>query len=186
MNRRSFLCCLSGSAAASLFAAPAHATLVIGLTLEQLVDRSTSIVVCSALAAVSRYGDLGGRRCIVTDTRVRIDDVLGKPVPTSQELMVRTLGGRVGGVGQLVLGQAVISPESPGVAFLKRGADGAHWFVGMAQGYYPLQGTTPIELTLQHSANLPEIRDFATSAVRHLSGVRLSAARRLVREAGAK
>jgi hypothetical protein len=185
MLRRSVLGLLGGSAAAALLPKSAQATLVIGLTLEQLVDRSAHIVVVSALEASSFYSTIGGRRCIVTETRVQVQDVLGRRAPADQVLSVRTLGGKVGGMGELVLGQASFSSAAPDVAFLKRGADGAHWFVGMAQGHYPLH-REGAELSLRPSSNLPEIREFSTSAVRALSGQRLGLARGLIREAGAR
>jgi len=185
MHRRSVLGYLGGGLATALLPNSAAATLVIGLTLEQLVRRSTHIVVVSALDAVSSYTTLGGRRCIVTETRVEVRDVIGGREPRDSILSVRTLGGKVGGVGELVLGQAIFSTSSPDVAFLKRGADGAHWFVGMAQGHYPLRGESA-DLTLWRSANLPEIRDLAGSAVRALTGTRLSVARGMVREASAR
>ncbi len=157
---------------------------MLGLTLEQLVDRSAHIVVVNALDSSSFYTTIGGRRCIVTETRVQVQDVLAAQAPRDQILSVRTLGGKVGGMGELVLGQAAFSASTPDVAFLKRGADGAHWFVGMAQGHYPLYGEK--ELSLRHSANLPEIREFSRSAVRALSGTRLTTARGLIREAAAR
>jgi hypothetical protein len=110
--------------------------------------------------------------------------VLGRAVPSAQELTVRTLGGKVDGMRELVLGQPALSGTSSAVAFLKPTAEGRHWFVGMAQGHYPLRGQN--EPVLNHSANLPEIRDFATCAVRQLSGVRLSVARSLVQGASRK
>jgi hypothetical protein len=186
MQRRTLLSCLGGSAALALLPRTAEATLVIGLTLPQLVERSAHILVVSALDSVSSYAMLGGRRCIVTDTRVRVEDVLAKASPAQQLLTVKTLGGRVAGMGELVLGQAIFSSASSDVAFLKRGADGAHWFVGMAQGHYPLLAAADSEPTLRHSANLPEIRDFQRSAVRELSGMRLSLARRLLQRASSR
>jgi hypothetical protein len=183
MNRRWFLSSLAGMAAGGVLsrARSAQATLVVGLTLPELVTRSTHIVVLSALDAFSRYADLGGHRCIVTDTRVRVEDVLGREAPSTQELTVRTLGGKVGGVRELVLGQASLSLASVDVAFLRATTQGQHWFVGMAQGHYPLRNEG--ERILNRSTNLPEIRDFEQCAVRKLNGARLSLARAWVQEA---
>lgn len=183
MKRRSFLGCLGAAASSGLISSQARATLLRGLSLEELVGRSAFIVVLSALDSESHYLDIGGRRSIVTDTRVRIEDVLAKALPQAQELVVRTLGGRVGDVGELVHGQPALSLGSPDVAFLKLGADGAHWFVGMAQGHYPLTGATPAEIKLSASAQLPDIRDYERCAVRRLRGSLLSVATRMVREA---
>ncbi len=96
---------------------------------------------------------------------------------------MRTLGGRVGGVGEIVHGQPTISAASADVAFLKLGADGAHWFVGMAQGHYPLVGQVQAERKLIQSAQLPEIRDYERCAVRKLSGLKLTRATELLRAA---
>ena len=185
MHRRSVLGLLGGSAATALLPQSAHATLVTGLTLKQLVNRSAHIVIVSALDSSSFYTTIGGRRCIVTETRVQVRDALGPQAPHARVMSVRTLGGKVGAMGELVLGQASFSASTPDVAFLKLGADGAHWFVGMAQGHYPLYGEDA-DVSLRHSANLPEIRELSTSAVRALSGQRLSRARGLIREAGAQ
>jgi hypothetical protein len=162
----------------------ARATLVRGLKLKELVARSHHIVVLRALDARSHYQPLGGRPCIVTDTLVRVEDVLAHAPPPEPELWIRTLGGHVGGTGQLVLGQPNISWGSPDVAFLKLGADGAHWFVGMAQGHYPLEKPTPeAALRLRASSNLPEIHELSGSAVLTLAGRSLEVARGLVQEA---
>lgn len=183
MNRRAFLGSMAGLTAAGVLCRtrPAGATLVLGLTLRELVERSTDIVVVRALSAVSQYAELGGRRCIVTDTRVQVEDVLGRELPSARELTLRTLGGKVAGVRELVLGQPALSLGSSDVAFLKATPQGQHWFVGMAQGHYPLQ--SGIERILNRSANLPEIRNFEQCAVRQLSGVRLSVARAWLQEA---
>jgi hypothetical protein len=183
MKRRALLKGLGMAVVGTSLPHAAQATLVSGLTLAQLVTRSTHIVVLTALDASSLYADLSGHRRIVTDVRARVEDVLAKSSPQAPELTLRTLGGNIGHVGQLVLGQPVLSLGSSDVAFVKRGADGRYWFVGMAQGHYPLRGALREEPRLSHSTNLPEIRDFAHSAVRRLSGSRLGAARQLVQEA---
>ena len=183
MKRRSFLGCLGAAASTSLLTEAARATLLKGLSLEELVERSGFIVVLTALDSRSHYEEIGGRRSIVTDTRVRVEDVLAKAEPADQELLVRTLGGRVGGVGEIVHGQPTISAASADVAFLKLGADGAHWFVGMAQGHYPLVGQVQAERKLIQSAQLPEIRDYERCAVRKLSGLKLTRATELLRAA---
>lgn len=183
MQRRTFIKAFGLGASAGLLSGQAHATLVRGLKLKELVGRSHHVVVLQALDAQSHFQQLGGRQVVVTDTRVRIEDTLAQTAPRERELLVRTLGGQVGGMGQLVLGQPVISWTAPDVAFLKLGADGAHWFVGMAQGHYPLRSGDTRELELRASSNLPEIRDFSGSAVQTLAGKSLRIARGLVQEA---
>jgi hypothetical protein len=182
MWRRSVVQGLGILPAALSWPALAEATLVAGLTLRQMVGRSRHVVVLRAEESVSRRVRLGGRDCIVTDTRARVQGVLlgAEPPPT---ITVRTLGGRVGSQGELVLGQAMLSKESDDVAFLTAEPEGLHWFVGMAQGHYPLRGGGA-EPVLQHSKSLPEIQHLQTSAVKALHGLTLSSARRSIREAG--
>ncbi len=182
MQRRLALQGLGALAAGMLIPGAARATLVTGLTLKQLVSRSTHIVVVEPLDAVSSYAELGGRPSIVTDTRVRIADVLGNSRISESELTLRTLGGRVGGWAELVLGQPALVSGAEQLAFLKRDREERHWFVGMAQGHYTLRGSGPARL-LEVSKSLPEIRDSKTSAVKALVGKRLLEARGLIREA---
>lgn len=180
LGRRSYL--LGGaSLAAALLLCPreAHATLVRGLTLAQLVAKSELVLQLTPLDAFSHYVDIGDRRSLVTDTLARVDDVLAKAHPPGSELTIRTLGGRLGNTGEIVHGQAELALQATCAAFLKRGQDGAHWVMGMAQGHYPLRADGP-QLRLSASPNLPTIRDWSTSAVRRLTGQTLPDARRLV------
>jgi hypothetical protein len=180
MQRRALLLGMGLLPVTALIPSTAHATLVLGLSLRQLVNRARHVVVMTPLESVSSRALLGERSCIVTDTRVRVEDALTGSQP-AQELTVRTLGGRIGNVGELVHGQPLLVPNTAAVAFLTTDAAAQHWFVGMAQGHYPLRGE--LERTLQHSPNLPEIRDFQRSAVKTLSGLSLGRARQLIREA---
>jgi hypothetical protein len=184
MRRRAVIQGLSLFPVALLPPSLAQATLVAGLTLRQLTRRSEHVVVVRSLDSISREVTLGDRQCLVTDTLVEVSDVLSGKAPTSQ-LTVRTLGGRIGRRGELVLGQPRLSRESRDVAFLTKDDEGNGWFVGMAQGHFPLHfgGSEP---RLQRSRELPEIRDFDASAVRALDGRTLSEARRSVTAAGTR
>src|SRR6185369_5560898 len=64
-TRRGFLLGMA-SGAATLYAGPARATLVRGLPLALLVQRSERILVVEALEAASGYAEIGGRRSIIT------------------------------------------------------------------------------------------------------------------------
>jgi hypothetical protein len=179
---------LGGAAlgASYLEASQARATLVRGLSLQALVERSERVIVLRPLESYSHYVELGGRRSIVTDTRVRVEEVIAKRPPRHGELLVRTLGGRVGRVGELVHGQAELEAGGVSLAFLKRDAEGAHWVMGMAQGHYPIQGSLTEGARLTASRNLPEIRDWHASAVRDLTGQELGAARSVIRKLSAR
>ncbi len=160
---------------------PAGATLLRGLTLPALVARSQRVAVIEPLSASCRYALIGGRRSIVTDTLVRIHELWGDGA--ERELVLRTLGGRLDGVGELVHGQPQLSPGERGVAFLTLGRSGREWWAtGMAQGHYPLRAADPSWI-LQANRGLPSLVDVEHSAVRRLVGRELGAARELVRDA---
>jgi len=173
VTRRGLLLGLGTGAALGALGRPASATVARSLTLSALVHSSRSIVVVTALAAESRYEELGRRRRIVTDTRVRVEEQLAKET-VERELMVRTLGGSVGRLGELVHGQARLSLGKSCVAFLLRGPDGLHYVNGMAQGHYPLSQQS-VKRLLQ-SPDLGELLDADDSAVKQLVGTELGAA----------
>src|SRR3954470_22682426 len=106
VSRRGLLVGLASASVASTFAVSATATIVRALSLPSLVQGSRRILVVTALAAESHFEELGRRRRIVTDTRVRVEEGLAKADAGERELMVRTLGGAVGSLGERVHGQA--------------------------------------------------------------------------------
>src|SRR4051812_9349513 len=104
LSRRSLL--VGGLAALALGRArTAHATLVLPITLRELVSQSQHAVVGTPGAATSRWETIGGHERIVTYTPLHIEHSLDGTSPGS-ELTVRTLGGRVGDIGQIVAGEA--------------------------------------------------------------------------------
>jgi hypothetical protein len=180
LNRRQSFGVL-GTLAIGLVSERASATLVRGLSLAALSKRSQIVAVGAALDARSHVVELGGQRRIVTDTRLGVREAFFGG--SRSELTVRTLGGRVDGVGELVSGQPELELGRPGVLFLLEGPDGIHHVVGMAQGHFPLRTDERGRELLRPSPRLPRIADFADSAVRRLSGLELSSARALVLEA---
>jgi hypothetical protein len=167
---------------ASAAGSPAHATLVRGLTLPELVRLSDHVLLLTALDRESHYTEVGGRRMMVTDTRARVEGLVAKSAPGTTELLLRTLGGRVGAVAELVHGQAELALGAPCLAFLVRGEGVEHWTAGLAQGHYPLSAASDAEALLRASPRLPTIARWRESAVKNLVGQRLSVARRLVAE----
>jgi hypothetical protein len=144
------------------------------MSLPALVQGSRRILVITPLAAESHFEELGRRRRIVTDTRVRVEEPVAKGEGVDSELLVRTLGGSIDGLGELVHGQARLVLGQACVAFLLQGPDGLHYVNGMAQGHYPLRSSAAREL--DRSPDLPEILDFDSSAVKALVGSELGAA----------
>jgi len=174
VSRRGLLVGLASGAVAGTFSMTASATIVRALSLPALVQGSRRIVVVTALASESHFEELGRRRRVVTDTRVRVEEGLAKADGVDSELLVRTLGGSIGRLGERVHGQAQLALGEPCVAFLLQGPDGVHYVNGMAQGHYPLRGARTRQLV--RSADLPEILDFDSSAVKALVGLELSSA----------
>lgn len=181
MQRRMFV----GASAALLtslgFTRSAEATLVRGLSLEELVAQSSRILVGRALDATSQWVTLGGRKRIVTDVRVRVEDVLAKAPPEASEIMVRTLGGTVGNVGALVHGEAELMFDEECVVFLRVASEGIHRIIGMAQGHYPLRPDEKRVQRLHASPRSAEILANDRSALRRLVGRDLSEAHSMIR-----
>ncbi|HYP87191.1 MAG TPA: hypothetical protein VEQ59_03545, partial [Polyangiaceae bacterium] len=122
---------------------------------------------------------IGRRRRVVTDTRMRIEELIAKESTSETELLVRTLGGSIGRLGERVDGQAQLIAGEPCLAFLLQGPDGLHYVNGMAQGHYPLRGDAKRQLA--SSPDLPKIIDFDSSAVKALVGSELGVASSRIR-----
>ena len=114
----------------------AQASVAIAVSLEDLARASSVIARVTAVDRESAWED--GR--IVTYSRVRVDDVIAGATPSSaRELRIRTLGGSVGEVGQLVEGEPLLVPSESSIVFLTARPSGAGLpvalvVVGRAQG----------------------------------------------------
>jgi len=159
----------------------AFGALARGLSLEELVGATTSGVVGTPLASECRWADFRGVRAIVTDTRVRVEELLVNADPGASEVIVRTLGGAIGDLGEHVDGQPRLVFGQPSVLFLKRSKLGIDVVVGMAQGHYPLKHQKDRSLRLTRSPALPQLVRSEGTAVARLGGLELTAARELCR-----
>ncbi len=136
LSRRSLL--VGGLAALTLGRArPAHATLVLPITLRELVSESQHAVVGTPGASTSRWESIGGNERIVTYTPLHVEHALDGTSPDS-ELMVRTLGGRVGDIGQVVAGEAPLLKNVTAAFFVEPVASDVFGVTAMAQGHYPI------------------------------------------------
>ncbi len=167
------------SLSALLLPASAQATVLRGLSLRELVLQSHHVALLSGLDSRCVYVEIAGRRRIVTESCLRVDDVVSQAAPNGSELIVRTLGGKLGNEGELVHGQAEFALNQPCLAFLTRGPDESLWVTGMAQGHYPFDASAS-EPRLSLSPHLPTIRDWDRSAAHALAGQTVVQARRLV------
>jgi hypothetical protein len=181
VQRRTFLALLGASSAVLAGADPAYASVARAITMSALVKQSRSVVLATPLSARSEWATIGGSRRIVTITRVRVDEHVGRSAPEA-EVLVRTLGGRVGNLGQVVHGEAELRSERACMLFLHDAEGGLSTVTAMAQGHYPLlvsAGTA----TLERSPGLAKLLMTPDAAVERLTGLRLEAAAKLVREA---
>lgn len=111
-------------------ASQAHASVVEGLDLEELVEGADEISLTEVLERVSYWKG----RSIVTRYRLRVHDpVKGRCVP-GDEIFVETLGGQVGDVALKVEGVPSFEVGKRALVFLRGNADGVLRSVGMAQG----------------------------------------------------
>lgn len=182
VSRRAILAAAACGLGGLLLSRRAHATLFRGLTVQELGQASEHVLVVTPLEASSRWETLGGRRRIVTDTRVRVEDVIAKASPQDGELWVRTLGGTVGERAALVFGEAALFPNQTSVLFTTR-FEGAYRVLGMAQGHYPLRMDADRALRLMQSPRAPELLGDGEPAMRVLPGQELGHAGALIRTA---
>lgn len=156
-----------------------RATTARAVALADLVRRSTRILHATPLEGSSRFEDVGDSRHIVTYTRLRVEDAMFGDTGES-EILVRTLGGHVGELGEIVHGEAQLALNETCVVFLRANADGIEQVTEMAQGHYPLRPDSGGALRLQASRNMPRLIGNPGAAVTQLANLRLPDARALI------
>jgi hypothetical protein len=133
------LCLLRGETAA-------NASVSIAVTWDALLrDSSAAAVVTPTTEARSVWES--GR--IYTYTRVRIDRAVAGEVATGDEAWVRTMGGIVGKIGQIVEGEAVLAPGRSSLLFLRPGDAGTFEVTARGQGQFPLVADSDSALPLR-------------------------------------
>ncbi len=161
---------LIAPAAVLLGATAARASQFLPVPLAELVRTSERIWVGVPLEKHAEWIDSPVGRLIVTYTRVARDrDVLDSG--GSAELWVRTLGGSIGKIGQLVPGEARLALGERCLVFLSRASD-HHLVNAMAQGHYALRANRGVPL-LQASDEALPARSRRDSAVSLLTGQEL-------------
>jgi hypothetical protein len=119
---------------------PAHAAVVISLTLAELVEKSTHVVVAIPKSSSARWEN--GH--IVTYWTVAIDSATAGPARAGDSLTIATLGGVVDKIGQRVEGEAALTIGAPMLLFVRplpappKDIPNALSVVGMAQGAMPV------------------------------------------------
>jgi len=124
-------------AASLLTGPPAGATLLVPLSLTDLVHKADRIVVAEVLRARSFWE---GKR-IYTHSEVEVRELLaGKGIAPGQPLTVRQLGGKVGGKELVVAGTPKLRQGERYLLFLREDAEGRpyHYVLGLSQGAFRL------------------------------------------------
>lgn len=160
----------------------AFAGAAVPISLTALVARSRHVVVATPRVADSTWEEIGGSKRLVTYTRLTIEDALDDRAIDETEILVRTLGGRLGPIGQIVHGEAELRRDETAVFFVKPRTDGGTYHItGLSQGHYPLLADKQSVRRLTQSPHLPTfVTKQADAAVTRLSGQSLLAARSLV------
>ena len=177
---------LGTAGAAFPFAASrAEASVSRAQTIEQLARASHACIVGTPVQSESRWETSGSHHRIVTETRIVIDELVDGDVEES-EIMVRTLGGQVGEVGQIVHGEAVLVRNRPAVVFLSDRTRISS-VTAMAQGHYPVRADGDGLARLALSPRLGHlIGAEETSATVRLRDRELYAATRMIKRAWAR
>ncbi len=144
-----------------------------------MVGYSSRIVLGVPLEGTPRYEQIGETRHIVTYTRFRVDELMHGG-PQEPEILVRTLGGRLGQLGEIVHGEAELALNQPCVMFVRIDPDGIEQVTAMAQGHYPMLADASGTLRLSASRNMAHLVGGHDSAVAQLTGVKLADARTLI------
>ncbi len=116
----------------------ANASVSIALSLEDLARASSVVARVTPLDRTSVWEDAR----IVTYTRVRVDDVIaGKTAAGAREVRIRSFGGSIGDIGQVVEGEPQLAPNQPCILFLAE-RNARVVVVGRAQGQFVVQRDT--------------------------------------------
>ena len=168
------------AAAGTLLTESARATVARALTLAELLHESRYAVLATPVEMSSHWETIGRRRRIVTYSVVRLEGPLDDRSPPSGELVVRTLGGRVGKIGQIVHGEAALRPRERSALFLSEAGSNLFAITAMAQGHYPTRPDASGLVRLSKSPRLDALVETERSAIRLLDGLSLSEAQWLI------
>ncbi|HVJ93882.1 MAG TPA: hypothetical protein VM580_29030 [Labilithrix sp.] len=122
--------------AAVLVPSDASASVSIAVPFDTLVKDADLVAVITAGEQSSVWED--GR--IYTYTKVHVDQGVAGDIGPGAEGWVRTMGGVVGKIGQLVDGEPVFVKDKPSLLFLRKFKSGGVYEVAArAQGQYPVK-----------------------------------------------
>jgi hypothetical protein len=117
----------------------AEASVSIAATVDGLLQQSTAAAVVTAAESSPVWED--GR--IYTYTHLHVARGVAGELKTGAEAWVRTMGGIVGKVGQIVEGEAAFAPGETSLVFLRPGPVGAYVVTARGQGQFPVVADDP-------------------------------------------
>lgn len=129
---------LACATAGVLRARAAAASVSIAVTWDGLLHESTAAIVGTPQDGMSVWEN--GR--LYTYTRVHVEQAVAGDAPAT-DAWVRTMGGVVGKVGQLVDGEAVLAPGQRSLLFLTAGPVGAFDVTARGQGQFLVKTDGP-------------------------------------------
>jgi len=119
---------------AAILAAPAFATTVARLDMEQLVQRADRIVQGPVQSVYAQWDE--ARRLVFTYISIRVDEPLKGE--RRQSVLIRQVGGTVGTIQMSIAGVPQFKSGEMAIIFLKRQGDSTFQVVGMNQGLYEI------------------------------------------------
>lgn len=166
------------------------ATTLRALSLEELIEFSDRAALGTPVHFSSDYAYVGGSKRIVTWTRFAQEENLYLGEAQEEEILIMTLGGKVGNLRQKVPGEAALTLGERCLVFpSSENPDGTRQVIGMAQGKFSVEKGERLDV-LRQSRELPHLirsRKGGTggtvprTALETLSGKSLAEARSLLR-----
>lgn len=143
------------------------------LPLSRLVKSSALVVVATPISSKSHWATVGTVQRVVTDVTLEVSWTLRGQESTGKDVVVRTLGGTVDGLAQLVYGEARLAIGQSCLLFLVPDRSGVLRVFGMAQGHFPTEPDDRGEWRIKRSPGLEGVLRPELSAAEALFGRRL-------------
>lgn len=182
LSRRSFIAAGAALSACGLVARRGAASVARALLLAELVGQSQHVLVGTPVDAFAQWETIGQRSRIVTYTSLRVLQAIDGRQPSTDELIVRTLGGQVDDIGQVVPGEAVLARGEAAVTFLTNVSNDVFAVTGLAQGHYRLLPDTRGTRRLKAASSVELVRLDENAAMRRLNDRTVAEAEALVRQ----
>lgn len=169
LTRRRFLGGI-GAAVATAIPRLSGASVARAVSVAELLSESRHVVLGTAVDSYAQWESIGRRKCIVTYSLFRVEQSLGAVAPPTNEVMIRTLGGTVGGVGQVFHGEAVVALDERATVFVNDVARDLFAVTEMAQGHYAVRPDDAGVHRLRAAFGAVELVDGQGGAMQHLHG----------------